>query len=67
MKLYERLQKKITMTVLQRQSSIIVTMLSTIFLLSIWPRFLSDALSLRWYAYLILIIFFSIPLFRKNS
>jgi len=66
MNIKERFQRKIQMTVLQRQSLIIVTMLSTLLLLSIWPRFLDDALSLPWYIYLIMDIIFLIPLFLRK-
>jgi hypothetical protein len=59
-------RRSVTMTVLQRQCMIIVTLLSTLLLLSIWPRFLSDALSVDWYVYLILIVLFSIPLLKRG-
>jgi len=66
MSIKERFQKKITMTVLQMTCMIIVTLLSTLLLFTVWPRFRSDALSLDWYVYLIMVIIFSIPLFKKN-
>jgi hypothetical protein len=66
MGLKERFQRSITMTVLQRQCMIIVTLLSTLLLLTIWPRFRSDALSLDWYVYLILVIIFSAPLLKRG-
>jgi len=55
------------MTALQRQCMIIVTLLSTLLLLTVWPKFRNDAMSLVWYVYLILIIIFLIPLFKKNN
>ena len=67
MGLRERLKKKITMTVLVRQCTIIVTMLSTILLFSIWPRFRNDAMSLPWLVYVTLIFIFSIPFFIRLS
>jgi len=67
MNIRQRLQTKISMTVLQRQCLIIVTLLSTLLLLTIWPRFLNDALSLNWYVYLVLILVFLIPLFKGNK
>jgi uncharacterized membrane protein YqjE len=66
MKIKELFQRKITMTVLQRQCMIIVTLLSTLCLMTIWPRFRTDAMSLEWYVYLILIVIFLIPLVKKN-
>jgi hypothetical protein len=67
MGLKKRLNRKITLTVIQRQSTIIVTLLATAFLMNIWPRFRNDALEIPWYAYLILIAIFSIPLFRGKK
>jgi hypothetical protein len=46
---------------------IIVTMLSTIFLLSIWPRFLADACSVNWAVYLVLIGLAAVPLFIRGA
>jgi len=62
----ERFQRKITMTVLQMNCLIIVTLLSTSCLITVWPRFRNDAMSLDWYVYLILIGIFLIPLFKRN-
>ena len=64
MKLKERFQRKISMTVLQRQCMIIVTLMSTLLLITVWPRFRTDAMSLGWYVYLILIIVFLIPIIK---
>ncbi len=63
----ERFQRKIKMTVLQRQSIIIITMLVTLLAVTNWQRLYNDASEARWYVYLILIAIASIPLFRKNS
>lgn len=62
----ERLQRKITVTALQLQSILIVTLLGTILLLKIWPRFYSDAMSLDWPVYLVLVGVFAVPLFRRE-
>ena len=67
MGLKERFQRKITMTVLQRQCMLIVTLLSTLCLLTAWPRFRSDAMSLDWWVYLILIAVFLVPFFKSNK
>jgi hypothetical protein len=61
-----RFQRKITMTVFRLQCILIITLLSTIGLLVAWPRFRNDAFNLDWYVYLIMVILFSIPLFKKN-
>ncbi len=66
MKLKERFQRKISMTVLQRQCMIIVTLMSTLLLITVWPRFRTDAMSLDWYVYLILIIVFLIPIIKRK-
>ena len=65
MGLREHFQRSVTMTVLQLACTIIVTLMSTLLLLTIWPRFRSDALSLDWYVYLILAIIFSAPLLKR--
>jgi hypothetical protein len=62
----EQFRKTVTMTVLQRQCMVIVTLLSTLCLLTAWPRFRSDAMSLEWYVYLFLVFIFLIPLFKRN-
>ncbi len=52
------------MTVLQRQCIVIISMLGTLFLAKMWPRFLNDALTFPWYLYVLLIVGFAVPLFR---
>jgi uncharacterized membrane protein YqjE len=66
MKLKERFQRKISMTVLQRQCLIIVTLMSTLLLITVWPRFRTDAMSVSWYVYLILVIVFLIPIIKRK-
>ncbi len=66
MKIKERFQRKISMTVLQRQCLIIVTLLSTLLLITVWPRFRTDAMSVGWYVYLILVIVFLIPIIKRK-
>ncbi len=66
MKIKERFQRKISMTVLQRQCLIIVTLLSTLLLITFWPRFRTDAMSVDWYVYLILVIVFLIPIINRK-
>ncbi|MFT7170030.1 MAG: hypothetical protein ACI80K_003175 [Paracoccaceae bacterium] len=66
MRIPDRLRKEVRMSVLQRQCMIIVTLLATLLLLSIWPRFLRDALSVHWLVYILMIAIASIPLFRKR-
>lgn len=65
--LKDRFLKKITMTVLQRQCMIIVTLLSTLLLIKVWPRFRSDAFSVNWQWYIVLILIFFIPLVMKPA
>ena len=66
MKLKEFVNRKITMRSYERNLIIVITLLSTLLLLNIWPRFRYDALSVPWYAYVILIVLFAIPLFINN-
>ena len=63
MKLKERWNRKITMKIYHMRCMIIITLLATLLLINIWPRFRSDVLSLPWYVYVILIVIFSIPFF----
>ncbi len=67
MKLKERWNKKITMKIYQMRLGIIITLLTTLLLINIWPRFRYDVLSLPWYVYIILIALFLIPLLRGNK
>ncbi len=67
MAMKDRFRKEVRMSVLQRQCMMIVTMLSTLFLISIWPRFLADALSVNWAVYLVLIGVASVPLFMRTA
>lgn len=60
MGLKERFQRKITMKVYERQCLVIITVLATLLLFNIWPRFRSDAMSVDWYWYVILIVIFLI-------
>jgi len=66
MDLKKRLQRKKTLTVLEIKSLIIVTMLSTLLLITNWPRFLSDAMEVKWYLYVVVIIIFAKPLLKKK-
>ena len=65
--LKERLQRKITMKVYERQCMLIITLLATLLLIKIWPRFRSDAMSVDWYWYVTLIVIFLILLFGKRN
>lgn len=67
MKLKEFVNRKITMRAYERNLIIVITLLSTLLLLNIWPRFRYDALSFPLYAYVILIIIFAIPLLIKKN
>ena len=66
MELKKRLQRKITINRFELASIIITTLLVTILFITIWPRFRSDAMSVDWYWYLVLIIIFLIPLWKKG-
>jgi hypothetical protein len=67
MRIKDRLRREVRMSVLQRQSMIIVTLLGTLFLLSVWPRFLEDALSVHWLVYILMIAIAVIPLARRGG
>lgn len=65
MNLKKRFHKRITMKVYQMRSMVIITLLATLLLVNVWPRFRSDLLSVPWWVYIILIVLFAIPLFIK--
>lgn len=67
MKLKELVNRKITMRAYERNCIIIITLLGTLLLLNLWPRFRYDALSVPWYVYVILIVLFAIPLLIKKN
>lgn len=67
MKLKELVNRKITMKAYERNCIIIITLLGTLLLLNLWPRFRYDALSVPWYVYVILIVLFAIPLLIKKN
>ena len=66
MNLKKLVNRKITMRSYERNLIIVITLLSTLLLLNIWPRFRYDALSVPWYAYVILIVLFTIPFLIKK-
>lgn len=66
MSIKEQFMKKITITVWQRQCILISTFFATLCLLTAWPRFHSDAMSLDWYVYLVLASVFLIPIFKSK-
>ena len=61
------LHRKVEYTVLQRNALIIVTLLSTLLLVNLWPRFRFDAASFPWYGYVILIVLSAALLARKKK
>jgi hypothetical protein len=63
----KRLKRKITMTALQRQCLIIVTLLSTLLLIKTWSRFQSDAMEFPAFGYVLLIMIFVIPLIWNDK
>jgi hypothetical protein len=64
----KRLKREITMTALQRQCLIIVTLLSTLLLIKTWSRFQSDAMEFPEFGYVLLIMIFVMPLiWNKKS
>jgi len=66
MKLKKRFQRKITMKIYHMRCMIIITLLATLLLINLWPRFRYDALSVPWYVYIILIFIFAIPFLIKK-
>jgi len=67
MNLKEIVNRKIIMKAYERNFIIAITLLATLLLANIWPRFKADAFEFPWYAYVALIILFSIPLIINNK
>ena len=67
MKFKELFYKEIKMKAYEKSLIVIITLLATLLLLNIWPRFRSDASSVSWYSYVILIVLFTIPFFIKKK
>jgi hypothetical protein len=55
-KIREYFEKKYTLKYFEIKGIIIITLLSTLFLIKIWPRFRNDALEFPWHWYVILIV-----------
>ncbi len=55
-KIKEYFEKEYTLKYFEIKGIIIITLLSTLFLIKIWPRFRNDALEFAWYWYVILIV-----------
>ena len=69
MKIKELFEKKYTLRYYEIKGIIIITLLSTLLLINIWPRFLSDALEFSWYLYVALIVLLLIvwKIWKKHS
>jgi hypothetical protein len=59
-KIKEYFEKKYTLRYFEIKSMIIITLLSTLFLVNVWPRFRNDVLEFPWYGYVILIAILAI-------
>ena len=60
MNLKQWLEMDMTFKYFEIKFIIIITLLLTLLLINIWPRFRNDALEFGWYGYLILIAIISI-------
>ena len=69
MNLIELIKKRINRPITIRQIDVnfmlITGMMFTLFLITLWPRFRSDAMSVEWYWYLVLALVVAIPLYKK--
>jgi len=66
MNLIKLANQNITMKAYERNLIMVITLLSTLLLLNIWPRFRYDALDFPWWGYVSLIVLCAIPLFINN-
>ncbi len=69
MKLKQWLEKDMGFKYFEIKFMIIITLLSTLLFINIWPRFRNDALEFTWYWYVILIaiLVFIWIIWRKHS
>jgi len=69
MKIRERFEKEYTLKYFEIKGIVIITMLSTLLLVNIWPRFRNDVLEFSWYWHILLIVLFSLILiiWRNHS
>ena len=65
MNIKERFQRKITIKRYELNLIIITTILAVLLLINVWPRFRSDAMSFPWYAYLVLLVIFLLPFYKR--
>jgi len=59
-KIKELFEREYSLKYYEIKGIIIITMLSTLLLVKIWPRFRNDVLEFAWYGYVILIVIFSL-------
>jgi amino acid permease len=69
MKLKEWFEREYTLKYYEIKGIVIITLLSTLLLINVWPRFRNDALEFTWYWYVILIVILLITwkMWRKHS
>ena len=68
-KLKEYFEEEYTLKYFEIKGIVIVTMLSTLLLINIWPRFRNDVLEFGWYLHMILIAIFLLiwVIWRKHA
>jgi len=65
MNIKEKLQRKITIKQYELTFVIISVIFFVLFLITAWPRFRSDAMSIQWYWYLVLTVVFLVPVYKR--
>jgi|TARA_Y100000310_G_scaffold144610_1_gene143847 hypothetical protein len=66
-KIKEYFEKEYTLKYFEIKGMVIITLLSTLFLIKIWPRFRNDALEFTWYWYVILIVVLAVIWIKWRS
>ena len=65
MNIKQRFQRKITVKQYEINLTIICTIMAVLLLITLWPRFRSDAMSIPWYGYLIMLIICLLPFTKR--
>ena len=57
MKVKDFLRKKLELKCLELNLILAITIMTVLLLITNWPRFMNDAMSVPWYGYVLLIVF----------
>ena len=67
MKVKDFLRKKLELKCLELNLILAITIMTVLLLITNWPRFMNDAMSVPWYGYVLLIVFLSLLLAKRRA